>query len=281
MEHSLLASSVADEKLPFLLHGRVLIVAGSDSGGGAGIQGDLKTVSALGGFASTAITALTAQNSLGVQAVYPVSTSFIQQQMRSVLTDLGADLIKTGMLATGEIIQAVCEILQEWPDLPVIVDPVMVAKGGHCLLASEAIENLRRILLPRALLITPNAPEAEALLGRSIQNTEQMEYAAQDLLAFGPEAVLLKGGHIPGKEITNLLLMRGEKSILFRQKRFATQSTHGTGCATASAIAAGLAQGFTLETATHRALAYVHKAIETAPKYGKGYGPLNHFHNIL
>ena len=184
---------------------RVLIVAGSDSGGGAGIQADIKTVIALGGYSATAITALTAQNSLGVSAIEAVSPAFIASQMQAVLSDIGADIIKTGMLGDGDAINAVVDVLdQDAADTPLIVDPVMVAKGGASLLGEDAKSVLKENLLPRAFLVTPNLPEAEALLGCDITGIDAMEDAARAILALGPNAELLKGGHLPGDEIVDV-----------------------------------------------------------------------------
>ena len=260
---------------------RVLIIAGSDSGGGAGIQGDIKTVTALGGYAATAITALTAQNTLGVHGVQAVPPDFIRQQIDMVLGDIGADAIKTGMLHSAAVIDAVCDSLAfHGTSIPLIVDPVMVAKGGASLLDDTAVNTLKTRLIPRAALITPNLPEAEALTGRILRGIDDMRGAAQALLALGCGAVLLKGGHGEGSVITDLLAEQGGKVTLFRGRRIDTRHTHGTGCALASAIATGLAQGLTLHDAVARGRAYVRKAIVTAPGFGTGHGPLNHGHTV-
>jgi hydroxymethylpyrimidine/phosphomethylpyrimidine kinase len=256
--------------------GRVLIIAGSDSGGGAGIQADLKAVTALGAFGMTAITALTAQNTLGVHGVLPVPLDFLRQQIAVVLDDLGADALKTGMLADSATIDAVCdEITARAPGLPLVADPVMVAKGGHPLLVPEAAETLKRRLLPIAAVLTPNLPEAEALCGFAIQDVGAMHQAAKALLALGSKAVLLKGGHLPGDEVVDLLAT-GARIEIFRDRRIATRHTHGTGCTLASAVAAGLAQGLSLRDSVIRARAYVRAAIASAPGFGAGHGPLNH-----
>jgi hydroxymethylpyrimidine/phosphomethylpyrimidine kinase len=258
------------------MNGRVLIVAGSDSGGGAGIQADIKTVTALGAFAATALTALTAQNTLGVHAVHPVPLDFIAHQIEVVMTDIGADIIKTGMLGTSGVIETVCASLERHAaGVPVVVDPVMVAKGGHSLLAEEAVDTLRRRLLPMAAIITPNLPEAEALSGMTIASVAEMRVAAAALLALGVPAVLLKGGHLPGDELVDLLAT-GEGIEAFSAPRIETRHTHGTGCTTASAVAAGLAQGMSLRDSVLRARAYVRAAIAGAPGLGGGHGPLNH-----
>jgi len=255
--------------------GRVLICAGSDSGGGAGIQADIKSVTALGGFAATAITALTAQNTLGVQGVLGVAPDFIKLQIGVVLDDIGADAIKTGMLADSVTIAAVIEALAAHPDIPLIADPVMVAKGGHPLLAPEAVATLRALLLPRAALITPNIPEAEALTGLAIATVADMHRAAEALLRAGVRAVLLKGGHGSGAVLTDLLATP-EGIEAFESPRLATRHTHGTGCTLASAIAAGIAQGMGLRAAVVRGRAYVRAAMLAAPGFGAGHGPLGH-----
>ncbi len=256
--------------------GRVLICAGSDSGGGAGIQADIKAVTALGGFAMTAITALTAQNTQGVQGVMGVPAAFIRLQIASVLGDLGADAVKTGMLADSATIEAVCDALAEHaPGIPLVADPVMVAKGGHPLLAPEAVATLRARLLPMAAVITPNIPEAEALSGLAIADVADMMRAAERLLAMGPRAVLLKGGHGSGAVLTDLLATR-EGMEAFESARIETRHTHGTGCTLASALACGLAQGMGLHEAVLRARAYVRAAMLAAPGFGKGHGPLGH-----
>jgi hydroxymethylpyrimidine/phosphomethylpyrimidine kinase len=258
------------------MKGRVLIVAGSDSGGGAGIQADIKAVTAMGGFAATAITALTAQNTLGVHGVVPVDPAFIAQQIEVVLGDIGADALKTGMLHSAEVIAIVATSLKKHaPGVPLVIDPVMVAKGGHRLLLGEAQSALRDTLLPMAALLTPNLPEAEVLAGFPVRNEAEMRRAAERLQALGARAVLMKGGHLEGDRVIDLLV-QGGKVERFEDARIASRSTHGTGCTLASAIAAGLAQKMSLLDAVARARAYVRQAIETAPGYGGGHGPLNH-----
>ncbi len=259
------------------MKGRVLIVAGSDSGGGAGIQGDIKTVSALGGYAMTAITALTAQNTLGVFDIMPIPAAFVARQMQVVLDDLGADAIKTGMLHDSTVIDAVAAVLNSIArEIPLVVDPVMIAKGGVALLDQTALDSLRR-LLPRAALLTPNIPEAEALLGRRILGVDGMIAAARELLATGAAAVLLKGGHGEGAIVTDILASP-EGINRFESPRIESRHTHGTGCALASAIATGLAQDLPLSEAVARARTYVLEAIRAAPGLGAGHGPLNHGH---
>lgn len=256
--------------------GRVLVIAGSDSGGGAGIQADIKTITALDGFAMTAVTALTAQNTLGVQGVHPVPLGFLRLQIASVLSDLGADAIKTGMLGDTDHVALVIEALGALaPTTPLVVDPVMVAKGGAALLAGGAVSVMRDGLIPMAHLLTPNVPEAEVLTGRTIGSEAEMVEAGRALLAMGARAVLMKGGHLAGDEAVDFLVT-WEGVTAFRARRIATVHTHGTGCTLASACAAGLAQGMTLRAAVARAHAYVQAAIAAAPGYGGGHGPLNH-----
>ena len=268
--------SAADRWVVMLMRGRVLVIAGSDSGGGAGIQADIKTITALGAFAATAITALTAQNTIGVHGVMAVPPDFIHQQIEVVLSDIGADVIKIGMLGDAATIATVCDALTDFaPDVPVVLDPVMVAKGGHALLAAEAVDSLRRRLLPLAAVITPNLPEAEALTGRTIGSEADMRPAAAALLAMGVPAALVKGGHLASETVVDLLATEAGTEV-FAASRIPTRHTHGTGCTTASAVAAGLAQGLSLRDAVNRARLYVRAAIETAPGLGRGHGPLNH-----
>ena len=257
---------------------RVLIIAGSDPGGGAGIQADIKTVSMLGGYAATAITALTAQNTQGVFGVHPVPPDFIRQQISLVLDDIGADALKTGMLHDTATIEAVAETIAPCK-APLVLDPVMIAKGGAPLLQSDAIEALKTQLLPKAALITPNIPEAEALSGVTINSPEQMREAAQRIAELGPKAVLVKGGHLDSERIIDILYIN-ESFAEFEQPRIASSNTHGTGCTLASAIAAGLAGGMGLPQAVERAQRYVWQAIASAPQIGSGHGPLNHLHPL-
>jgi hydroxymethylpyrimidine/phosphomethylpyrimidine kinase len=259
---------------------RVLIAAGSDSGGGAGIQADIKTVTALGGYAMTAITALTAQNTEGVFGVIDVPGAFVAQQMALALDDIGADAVKTGMLNKAEVIGDVAAVLAaKAAAIPLVVDPVMLAKGGHKLLDDKAVGALRGQLIPRATLLTPNIPEAALLTGVAVADPESMLAAGRALLALGPAAVLVKGGHLGGDELVDILVTpRGVHS--FTGKRIDTRHTHGTGCTLASAIAEGLGRGMALAAAVERARAYVRQAILTAPGLGKGHGPLNHAHTV-
>jgi len=259
-----------------MMKGRVLIIAGSDSGGGAGIQADIKTVTMLDGYAATAITALTAQNTLGVFGVLPIPPAFIRQQIEVVLDDVGADAVKTGMLHDAAVIETVAEMLAaRAPDLPLVVDPVMVAKGGAPLIEPAAIDALKRLLIARAAVLTPNLPEAEILAGRSIDSLAAMHDAAEALLRLGCRAVLLKGGHLAGDTVYDVLATAAGQRVL-SHARIDTRHTHGTGCTLASAIAAGLAQGLATEAAVERAREYVRRAIASAPGIGQGHGPLDH-----
>ncbi len=257
-----------------LPHGRVLTVAGSDSGGGAGIQADLKAITLLGSYGSSVLTALTAQNTLGVTAIHAPPVEFVQQQLDAVLSDIGADVIKTGMLYSAEIISAVAERFRSYSALCVI-DPVMIAKGGSALLQQAAIETFIRELLPQAYLLTPNIPEAEALTGQSISSVTDMEHAAKALQAMGARNVLVKGGHLEQDPVD--LLQYGSATITLPGKRLDTPHTHGTGCTTASVIATLLAQGTSLPRAVTQAKQFITDAIAAAPHLGHGHGPVNHY----
>ena len=262
------------------MHRRVLIIAGSDSGGGAGIQADIKTVTMLDAYALTAITALTAQNTKGVFGVLPIPPDFIRRQIEVVLDDIGADAVKTGMLHDAAVIEAVAAVLEDRAvAIPLVVDPVMVAKGGARLIEPGAIDALKTRLIARAAMLTPNLPEAEILCGRPIGNFAEMQGAAQALLSLGCRAVLLKGGHLADDTVYDVLAT-GAGSRVWQSPRFATRHTHGTGCTLASAIAAGLAQGLDVEDAVDRARDYVQRAIASAPGLGRGHGPLDHAHPL-
>ncbi|WP_337185762.1 bifunctional hydroxymethylpyrimidine kinase/phosphomethylpyrimidine kinase [Phenylobacterium sp.] len=254
--------------------GRVLVIAGSDSGGGAGIQADIKTVTALGGYAATAITAVTVQNTLGVTGVHPIPLDVVAAQARAVLSDIGADAIKTGMLGDAATVALVAGLLDE-AGVPAVIDPVMVAKGGASLLAAEAVAAVRERLIPRAALLTPNAPEAEALTGLAVATTDDLRRAGEALLAGGARAVLMKGGHVPGDRVVDVLMTPAGETA-FEGERIDSRHTHGTGCTLASACAAGLAQGLDLTAAVARAWDYVHNAMLHAPGLGAGHGPLDH-----
>lgn len=259
--------------------GRVLAIAGSDSGGGAGIQADIKTVTALGGYAATAITAVTDQDTQSVHGVHSVPPSFVASQISTVLNDIGADVVKTGMLGSKEVINAVADTLGMYANLPLVVDPVMVAKGGHRLISEDAVGELKRRLVANATLVTPNLPEAEVLTGIGIKTLSDMDASIDRLRELGADAVLLKGGHVEGDILVDLLITK-DRVDRFEGHRIASSSTHGTGCTLASAIATGLAQGLSLHDSVSRARLYVVRAIETAPNYGQGHGPLNHGHTI-
>jgi hydroxymethylpyrimidine/phosphomethylpyrimidine kinase len=258
------------------MKGRVLIVAGSDSGGGAGVQADIKTVTALGGYAATAITALTVQNTLGVSAVHAAPPEIVAAQIRAVLEDIGADAIKTGMLGDAATVETVAAALDAHaPDIPVIVDPVMIAKGGHALLTPGAIDTVRALMLPRAALVTPNAPEAAALTGIMVNDLDSQRRAGARLLELGAATALVKGGHIAGAVIRDVLVTADGVEI-FEGPRIETRATHGTGCTLASAIAVKLAQGGSLPEAVHAAREYLLEAIRRAPGLGAGHGPVDH-----
>ena len=258
------------------MHGRVLVVAGSDSGGGAGIQADIKACAAMDAYAMTAVTALTAQDTLGVHGVHPVPGDFIRQQIRLCLDDIGADTVKTGMLGDAATIDVVCDALAgNAAAIPLVADPVMVAKGGSNLLAPDAVQTMIRRLLPRAALLTPNIPEAAVLSGLPVSNLDEMRAAAAVLLRMGARAVLLKGGHLEGARLLDLLATPADE-VVFESVRIDSRHTHGTGCTLASAIAAGLAQGMGLRDAVARARNFVQLALRQAPGLGQGHGPLNH-----
>ncbi len=260
--------------------GRVLAIAGSDSGAGAGIQADIKTVLALGGFATTAITALTAQNTKGVFGTIGVKPTFVADQINVVMRDIGADCWKTGMLHDGSVIEAVVIAYENFgSSLPLIVDPVMLAKGGHRLLEPSAIEILKKRLIPLATLITPNIPEAELLSGEKIHSYEDVQRVAELILSLGCRSVLLKGGHLHGPIVKDLLCT-ADGVETYENPRIQTKHTHGTGCTLASAIAASIAQGIPLRDAVLRARAYLREGLLTAPSLGHGNGPLNHAHSV-
>ncbi|SER69819.1 hydroxymethylpyrimidine kinase /phosphomethylpyrimidine kinase [Tranquillimonas rosea] len=260
---------------------KILTIAGSDSGGGAGIQADIKAASALGVYAASAITAITAQNTVGVQAVQALDPDLVAAQIRSVLDDIDIGAVKIGMLATAPVAQAVAEALSGFHG-PVVLDPVMVAKSGDPLLADDAVRAILAGLVPRADVLTPNLPEAARLLGTGVAASEA-EAAAQggELLVLGPRAVLMKGGHAGGDECADLLVTAAGTTA-FRAPRLRTANTHGTGCSLSSAIAAELARGATLTDAVGRAQSWLHGAIAAADalSVGKGHGPVHHFHEV-
>jgi len=257
--------------------GRVLIVAGSDSGGGAGIQADIKTVTMFGAYATTAVSAITVQNTQGVSDVLPLEPDIIVRQMQVVLDDIGADVVKTGMLHSTEVIEAVAEELDARSGLKLVVDPVMVATSGDPLLRDDAMIALRNLLVPAATILTPNMPEAARLTGQSVETLDDQKRAADALMGLGPSAVLVKGGHGEGTDVHDVLVTEDSIEVM-SSPRIDTLHTHGTGCTLASAIAALLSQGAPMRDAVSIARDYVHEAIATAPGFGKGHGPLNHMH---
>ena len=259
---------------------RVLIIAGSDASGGAGIQADIKTCAAFGVYSSCAITAITAQNTVGVQRVEAMSPDLVAAQMRSVLTDIGADVIKIGMLANEGVMQAVIDVIDELaPETTLVLDPVLVATSGDVLLEETAIKLLKDKLIPMAELITPNAAEAAVLTGIKIEDALGLTKAGEVLMEMGAGAALMKGGHIDGKSVIDVLVTP-EGNHIMSAPRIHSRHTHGTGCTLASAVAAMLAQGASMEEAVSQAREFVFEAIRSAPKLGAGNGPLNHGLNI-
>jgi hydroxymethylpyrimidine/phosphomethylpyrimidine kinase len=254
---------------------KVLTIAGSDSGGGAGIQADLKTFSAYRVFGMSVITAVTAQNSVGVQGVENLPPAFVARQLRSVLEDFGVDAAKCGMLSVAPIIEAVAGVLGEHPIDKLVVDPVMVAKSGDALLQPDAVAALIRCVLPLALVVTPNLPEAEVLSGITVSNRDEMEEAARRIGKLGARYVLVKGGHLKGDAV--YILWNGREVTAFSAPRIESSNIHGTGCTFSAAIAAGLAKGRPLGEAVREAKAYVTKAIREGFALGRGVGQLRHF----
>ncbi|MCX7623992.1 MAG: bifunctional hydroxymethylpyrimidine kinase/phosphomethylpyrimidine kinase [Thermomicrobium sp.] len=256
---------------------KALTIAGSDSGAGAGIQADLKTFSALGVYGSTVITAITAQNTLGVTAVHEIPPEIVAAQLDAVMEDIGADAAKTGMLSSAAIIETVATGVRRHRIERLVVDPVMVAKSGDRLLREDAVAALREVLLPLAFIVTPNAPEAEVLCGRPVRNEEEMREAARAIHAFGPRYVVVKGGHIDSDQAIDLLF-DGQTFERFVLPRVATPHTHGTGCTFSAAIAAFLARGMEVPVAVWEAKRYLHRALEAAFSVGRGRSPVHHFH---
>ena len=254
---------------------RALTIAGSDSGAGAGIQADLKTFAAHGVYGTCAITAVTAQNTLKVDEILEIPTSLIESQIDAVVLDIGVDVVKTGMLSSSAVIEVVAAKVKEHNLRRLVVDPVMVAKGGDRLLQETAVDTMRRVLLPLATVITPNAPEAGVLLGKKIETLDDARSAARELVLMGAKAAIVKGGHLPGPPTD--ILYDGTEYRAFTSQRIEGTSTHGTGCTFASAIAANLAKGMSLRDAVSAAKKYVTSAIRNAVPLGHGHGPLNHF----
>lgn len=262
---------------------RLLTIAGSDSGGGAGIQADLKTFSACGCYGMSVVTALTAQNTCGVTAIHPVPVDFLEAQLRAVLDDIGVDAIKIGMLHSVEVISCVARLLKEYGCRRVVLDPVMVATSGDTLIQDDAVMAMQELLFPVVDLITPNIPEAQLLLGRKIENDQQLRAACADLAAAHQAAVLLKAGHLTGEKLQDVLLtVPGATEYVYTNKRLDTNNTHGTGCTLSSAIAAFWGRGMALAEAVGKAETYLHQAIEAGGEYvlGDGHGPVHHFHGI-
>lgn len=274
------AAAPANAAKETLMQGRVLVVSGSDSSGGAGIQADIKTITALGGYAMTALTALTAQNTEGVNGVIETPAGFIAKQMRLVLKDIGADVIKIGIVPNADAVEAVHYTYMEMAEgVPIVLDPVMLTDGGEPLADREAIHLVRQHFLLNAQIVTPNIPEAEILAGMEIRSLDDMKHAAEIMITLGSQAVLLKGGKFSGEKVYDVLY--DENGIeVFEAKRIKTTQIHGAGCTLSSAIAVSLAQKYSLRDAVMRARDYVRTAISTAPGFGKGHGPLNHVHTV-
>jgi hydroxymethylpyrimidine/phosphomethylpyrimidine kinase len=259
---------------------KILIIAGSDSSGGAGIQADIKTVTALGGYAMTAVTAVTVQNTKGVSAVIPIKPKEIRKQILFTCKDIKPNGIKIGMLHSAQVIKSVVNALKKVKTSKIVVDPVMVAKGGARLINKSAIKTLKDKLIKKAYLITPNIPEAEVLTKTKIKTLEDMIHAANILLKFGVKNVLLKGGHRKSKYMKDILLNKKEIKI-FKNKRIKTKNTHGTGCTLSSAIATFLSYGKPLKKSCELGIKYVNQGIGSNPNYGKGHGPINHLNSII
>ena len=258
---------------------KVLIIAGSDSSGGAGIQADIKTVTIFGSYAMTAITAVTAQNTKGVKKIISIPKEIVKKQMTMILDDIGANSVKIGMLHNVEIVKSVYNVLKKYKLKNVVLDPVMIAKGGARLIDDDSIKYLKRLLIPKCTIITPNIPEAEILTGRSISTKEDMIQAAKKIISMGSKNVLLKGGHIKNKMIFDILVTKKDIKI-YKKRKINTKNTHGTGCTLSSALATCLSQNNNIYKSCEISLKYVNRAIINSPGYGKGYGPLNHLVNF-
>lgn len=255
---------------------KIMTIAGSDSGGGAGIQGDIKTITSLGGYATSAVTAITAQNTLGVKSVLNISINMIEEQITAILEDIGTDAIKIGMLSNEKIIHCVVKLLSNLKKkIPIVLDPVMVAKGGHKLLDAGAETALINKLMPLCTIITPNIPEAEVITGIKINDALDLENAGRSIIDMGINNVLMKGGHLNSSKLTDVLITNNNIEY-FNNNKINTKNSHGTGCTLSSAIACGLGQKLTLKESVKRAHLYVYKSILNAPNIGKGNGPLNH-----
>lgn len=264
-------------------YNRVLTIAGSDSGGGAGIQADIKAISAMGCFAASAITAVTVQNTIGVQAVHPVPLDILEGQIDSVLSDIGADAIKIGMLHSAEVVNLVADLLEKYGIRNIVLDPVMVSTSGHRLIEEDAVEVIKSRLMPLSRVITPNIPEAEILTGCRISSEDDFDEIARKLSDNGKVSVLLKAGHLEGESLVDYFYNAEDGSMTrLPSKRVNTVNTHGTGCTLSSAFAASLAKGEELTTAARSAKAYIEQAIISGADYeiGGGHGPVNHFWNL-
>ena len=264
------------------INSKVLIIAGSDSSGGAGIQADIKTVTALGSYAMTAITAVTAQNTTGVKSIIPIAPEEILNQIVFTSKDIKPDAIKIGMLHSTKVIDTIVKCIERIKSKRIVLDPVMVAKGGAKLIDEKAIKSLKSKLIKSVMLITPNIPEAEILTKTSIKNKEDMIFAANKLLEYGAKNVLIKGGHLDHKTVQDIFVNKSEIKI-FNSRRYKTKNTHGTGCTLSSAIATFLSCGKPIKKSCELGINYVNSAIKTNPNYGKGHGPINHLNtmNIL
>ena len=257
------------------LKSKLLIIAGSDSSGGAGIQADIKTATSLGVYAMTAITAITAQNTTGVKSIVPVPPKEIFNQISFSVQDIKPNSVKIGMLQNVGVIKEVIKAIKKYKLKNIIIDPVMVAKGGHRLISNSSINYLRKKLLPYALLVTPNIPEAETLIKKKIKNLEDVIKAGKEILKFGPKFVLIKGGHTNKSFIEDVLISKNNIKI-FKNKKIKTKNTHGTGCTLSSAIASFISKNYNMNESCRRSIQYVHKAILLNPKFGRGHGPINH-----
>ena len=257
------------------LKSKLLIIAGSDSSGGAGIQADIKTATSLGVYAMTAITAITAQNTTGVKSIVPVSPKEIFNQISFSVQDIKPNSVKIGMLQNVGVIKEVIKAIKKYKLKNIVIDPVMVAKGGHRLISNSSINYLRKKLLPYALLVTPNIPEAETLIKKRIQTLEDVIKAGKEILKFGPKFVLIKGGHTNKSFIEDVLISKKNIKI-FKNKKIKTKNTHGTGCTLSSAIASFISKNYNMNESCRRSIQYVHKAILLNPKFGRGHGPINH-----
>ena len=258
---------------------KILIIAGSDSSGGAGIQADIKTITALGSYAMTAITAITSQNTTGVKSIFSISPKEILNQILFTAKDIKPDAIKIGMLHSSKVIDAVIKSLESINVNKLVIDPVMVAKGGAKLIDNKAINLLKKKLIKKASLITPNIPEAEILTNTTIRRNEDMIFAAHKLIEIGANNVLIKGGHLASSTVQDIFVSKSDIKI-FNSKRYDTKNTHGTGCTLSSAITTFLSCGKPIKKSCELGIKYVNSGIKTNPKYGKGHGPINHLHTI-